>query len=839
MLGFIHFNFDGISFWLGFLIASLFWWAISNVKRLFPKIGASVKESIQTNRVRQQSGIEKYLLNNTFIKVQSLHVSKDLFSLEEIVIPPKLNVPTYLTPDDEASAITSIASHVIPYLPDTPELAAQYFVSNLTPAESLSEGANIVIIGEAGSGKTVALAYAAMQIFKEDPKCNKILDHLPLYIHISELDLSKLDSHDPIGLIIDFLVRENSSFVRSRIPESIRALAKQGKLIILVDGLDELPKESFDKAVAFLENLLTAFPNLQFMATASPNYLGGLIKLGFQPLSIACWSNREVNLFVETWNSMWIQQINNTYLNSNAADTVDPRIMTNWMTSQNLYISPLEWTLKIWAAYSGDLNGPLAINAIDNYLSRITGKIIPRTMLEHLALEFIKSSSASLPISRVDDFIFNYSLPINKTSPARKDGSESPSLPLQRDIHADDASISGRTSQSLIDAGLFVKFGNDAIQFINPVITGFLASFAIDEDQLNAIVHPFEWSASLSMLRYLSAQGRCADWINQHLITTSKAPLHRNITTAGKWISDAPVTSEWRIDLMRKLLGLVAVDPLPFPVKARLMSLYISSNDSSVSKLLKQLFSTNSVQLKILAALASGAMQDVKQGRDLANMLTDLNQDIRNAASLAIGALTQSTNIEPIIDLLMNGDDQVRQGAAETLVFFPGRGHEVLKEAISYDDLMVRKAAVFGLAQIKDKWAFDLLEKTSYEDKQWIVRNAAHQAVELSTKPNPFIPKPLPAPSEVKWLLEFASKKGVGITRGEFPRDILLSCLTEGTLDEKVDSLSYLVRYPDFETVYAIYKLVDMGDKTISEASINALWQISASGFELPDYKTK
>ena len=269
------------------------------------------------------------------------------------------------------------------------------------------------------------------------------------------------------------------------------------------------------------------------------------------------------------------------------------------------------------------------------------------------------------------------------------------------------------------------------------------------------------------------------------------------------------------------------------------MALYIASNDQTVSKLLKQLFSTNSQPLRTLAALASGAMLDTKQSRELSNMLSDPNQEIRNAACLAVGAMTQQTNIEPIIDLLMNGDDQVRQCAAETLVFFPGRGHDVLKEAINYDDLMVRKAAVFGLAQIKEKWAFDLLERTSYEDKQWIVRNAAHQAVELSTKHNPFIPKPLTAPSEVKWLLEFASKKGVGIARGEYPREILLSCLVEGSLDEKIDALSYLVLNPDFEIVYAIYKLIDTGDRTLSEASINALWEINASGFDLPDYKIK
>ena len=572
MPGNFHFNFDSISFWLGFLVASLFWWAFSKVQRFFPQIGASVKESIQSNQVRQQSGIEKYLLNNTCLKVQSLHISKDLFSLEEIAIPPRLNVPTYLTPDDEAYTVTTVASHVIPFLPETPELTAQYFVSTISPVEALQEGANIVIIGEPGSGKTVALAYAALQISKDDPVTNKLLDHLPLFLHVSDLDLAREEIQDPINLIIDCLIQENSSFVRSRIPDSIRKLAKDGKLILLLDGLDELPKIHFDKSVLFLAALFKQFPKVQVMTTASSNYLGGLIRLGFQPLSISSWSIRDISKFVENWNKLWIEHINNAHFMNNSADSIDSRIISNWMTSQNIYITPLDWTLKIWAAYSGDLNGPLSINAIDNYLSRVSGKIIPRTILEHLALEFIKLNGASLPISRVDDFINNFSPNSIKNNPSNTAGKEAPSLPLHRDSHADDAILTGKTAQALIETGLFVRLGFDQIKFVNPTIAGFLASFAIQDEQVSGLDHPLDWSITTSTLRYLAAQNRSIQWITNNLINTSVAPLHRNLTIVGKWISDAPLTSEWRIDLMRKLLSLVAVDPLPFPVKARLMT---------------------------------------------------------------------------------------------------------------------------------------------------------------------------------------------------------------------------------------------------------------------------
>ncbi|MCE1255597.1 MAG: HEAT repeat domain-containing protein [Anaerolineae bacterium] len=836
MFSFLHFNFDAISFWLGFFAALLLTFGFSKIKRFFPEIGTSIKETFQQTQSHQKSGIQNYIMQNNLIKVQGLHIANQLFSLNEILIPSRLLAPTYQKPDDESFAITTLASHSLPYLPEASELAAQYNVLSLSPLEALQNGANIVIVGDAGSGKTTVLAQVASAIIQHPETAGNLADHLPYYIHIADIDFNGQDVNGPIGLFINPISKQHSSFARSRVPSAIIDAARKGKLLLLIDGLDELPKNQFIQAVNLLEALLDQSPRIQIMTTASPYYLGGLLKIGFQSMSIACWNIRDIELFIEQWNKQWLEYINNSVFSGNTSDSIDPRLIKNWLISQYVNMSPLQWTLKVWAAYSGDLNGPLPINAIDNYITRLSSKLVTREMLEYLALEFVRENSLTLSISHLENCVINYTP--SRVTDLNDDASKIPVLPSRQGV-SNEASVSSGNNPilGLIDAGLLIKHENQKVRFCNPLITGFLSSFAILEEQLDKVNQPLNWSVTTSMLRYMAAQDRGINWIDENILNQSDSPLYQNLMLVGKWISDAPVNLDWRTNFMRRVLGLIIIESVPFSIKARLMAIFVGSNDPSVSKLIKQFFATNSSSLKALAALASGAMQDNKQMRELSNLLTNPSQEVKNAAALAIGALATPYNIEALIDVLMQGDEQTRQGAAEALAFLPPRGHDILKEAILYDDIMVRKAAVYGLAQINEKWAVELLEKTGFDDKQWIVRNSAHQAAEFKTKKHPFSPRALPEPSDLPWLIEFAGKKGVGISKGEFPRDILLSCLNEGTLDEKIDTLSYLVRYPDYEVIYAIYKIMDTGDQNLSEAAINALWLISASGATLPDYK--
>ena len=111
----------------------------------------------------------------------------------------------------------------------------------------------------------------------------------------------------------------------------------------------------------------------------------------------------------------------------------------------------------------------------------------------------------------------------------------------------------------------------------------------------------------------------------------------------------------------------------------------------------------------------------------------------------------------------MQGEEEVRQYAAEAMANDPFEGQAMLKEGLSMDDILLRRAVVFGLKRVKENWAVQMLESIQINDSEWVVRNAASEALNSMVSSNPHIPRPLPSPSESAWLIEFAGKQGIYI----------------------------------------------------------------------------
>ena len=140
--------------------------------------------------------------------------------------------------------------------------------------------------------------------------------------------------------------------------------------------------------------------------------------------------------------------------------------------------------------------------------------------------------------------------------------------------------------------------------------------------------------------------------------------------------------------------------------------------------------------------------------------------------------------------------------------------------------MLIRRAGVYGLSRIHEQWALDILSQIAIEDGQWIVRNAATQIVENQDvfKTN-LIPE-LPHPSNAPWLISFASKLGKGIPKSGFVKDILLTALEQGNVDEKISALNYLRVIPDADVMKLLLPLVAHKNRSIQQASAIALWYI-------------
>ncbi|HNS38443.1 MAG TPA: hypothetical protein PKM01_11720, partial [Anaerolineaceae bacterium] len=117
---------------------------------------------------------------------------------------------------------------------------------------------------------------------------------------------------------------------------------------------------------------------------------------------------------------------------------------------------------------------------------------------------------------------------------------------------------------------------------------------------------------------------------------------------------------------------------------------------------------------------------------------------------------------------------------------------------------------------------------------QWVVRNAAQQALETRGDDNPYIPHPLPPAHEASWVLAFAGKQGLGVSPKEPPFPVLMSALRTGTPEEQIAAMRYLRVMPEEYAIKEMYGRFHGDQGPLREAALYALWMLAISGAPMP-----
>jgi hypothetical protein len=95
---------------------------------------------------------------------------------------------------------------------------------------------------------------------------------------------------------------------------------------------------------------------------------------------------------------------------------------------------------------------------------------------------------------------------------------------------------------------------------------------------------------------------------------------------------------------------------------------------------------------------------------------------------------------------------------------------------------------------------------------------------------NPYVPAPLPDPSESPWLLAFAAKQGSSIGIDKTPLDLLLQALSNGLPDERISALTYLRTIPQIDAIQGITDMAQSTTGVLQNAAIFSFWMMSLSG---------
>lgn len=835
-----------IAFVIGFVSGVIFTWLFSRVRPLLTQIRESAKERREAAQVRRTSGLEDNHRRITLRRAQGMHLASSLFSLDEVLQEPRLLAPPARVEPGVAGIQEDIISQTLPYIPAWPELAAIYRAPTIGVAEAIAGGSNIVIVGAAGMGKTVALSHlaslAANLKVRLDP--NSDLEAVPYLYHVADLQFPFDGARDPASLLITAASEHAPLFDLRRLPGFIQQTLKNGQALLLIDGFDELDPVGQQNVVDWFKALRQAHPRIRIVTTSCANQLHGLISLGFSPLALIAWDTPKISRFIQEWGELWSRAVMLETPAQPAPEQVDPFLLNTWLAVDNTGLTPLELTLKVWGAYAGDSVGARVVDGIATHVRRLAPSGTPVAALELLAMQVVLTQQPIFDPRQARSWVKQYDivddLPIEGAETVMQPGiEEDPALSDSQKIRirkskTSDAVPSHGLLTKLVESGLLISYPNNKMRFLHPVLNGYLAGQAIGDNNADTTLLALpDWDGKTISLHYLAARAD-ASAVADIMLKESDLPLHSPCFAVARWLRDAPKEAPWRSKVFASLLAILQAEGQPVGLRGQAMAAFVTSGDPGAATLFRQLLGSRSFELIPLAALGSGALKDAKAIDALEEMMQAPVGSVRRATCLALVAIGTEKSMEGVARALLQGDEELRRAAAEALANDPTEGHAMLKEGATLADILVRRAVVHGLARVGQPWAIEILQRLQVEDDQWAVRNLANQYLEQLQHMDTRIPRPLQTPSESAWLIAFAGKQKMGIPRGGPATDVLLSAFKQGDTEERLAALPYLKRVANEGIIGALYNAMYGEDPEVREAAFQAVEEIGANGFRLP-----
>ncbi len=815
---------DRISFWLGFAGSSLLWWLIISIRPHWKELVQFFKTQFQSAAQDIKSSSSQRLLNDTLKHVQQLHLASALFSLDEIIITPHLLAPKVPVFPSGEPHTEDIVSTTIPWMPEAPEMASAFGAPTLTLDEALLGQVNIAVIGPPGSGKTIALTHLASAVLRGETQNPDLQNRTPIFVHVADLDLESGEEHLADALLPAVSIY-SSVLSQSRLPKFLRSSLENGSALLLVDGLDEFPPEQITMTLRYIQKVLRTYPKTRCVVSAAATNFGALPALGFVPLPMAVWNSRQQAQFLQQWGQLWERHVDKD-ADSNY-HPIDGLLLNGWLLNRVSAITPFALTLQTWATYAGDVRGPSLSDSLEAYIRRLTIAISKgQAALVRLAAQTTQAMKPAFTGEEAQQWAREL-LSFVEIDSTQDDSPPTKESPTPKDITIP------RVLPNLSDSGLLTRRTNNRLGFAHPLIQGYLAAQTQEQTQIDFAYTQSKWLLRDLTLQFLATRKDIRP-NTQHLINPKDDPLHYGPAIAAFWMPEIPADRSWRRELLAQASAILRDDKLSLPVRGRTLAALVATPDPNISALFRHLLKAPHAGTRQLAALGSGYLRDIQAIEFLTPLVNDL-PGVSRAACLALVQIGTQPALEVLASALLQGSEDTRRSAAEAFANHPEEGFPTLKEAVLVDDILVRRAAIYGLLRVRQPWAIKILEEMQIEDGQWVVKNAAAQAYEETQHINPRIPQPLQAPESLPWLISFAAEQGSGISAGEPAFQMLVRAFEKGSHEEQLAALQYLKQLgydKIFPAIYHAYLSVD--EPELQQLTYDFLWQLSAAGFELP-----
>lgn len=682
---------------LGILAAALFHWVRPKVLLRYRKIAAWVRRKLAW----VQSKTEVRFREEVASSVQKHHMGQYWAPLQQLFVEPRISVPQG---EINLSRAIDWGGEQISFL--WPELAAGIATPEpptIGVRDLLIHGQRTIVAAPAGTGKTTLLAYSAYfcATAAEDSPDAALRAFTPIFVHLAELDLKHPPAPDPekpeatvevvtaAEQLIQAIHRRSGPLTAPGIKGLLQEKLASGKIILLLDGWDELPANRHELALDWLTQLLELSPNMRVVVAMPPAGYGPLLDLGFTLTGLRPWRARQMAQLAAAWKSA-------------AAHEPEPDRSEYWAPHQ----SSFENSIRLWlatAASATEERPQLPRRLVDLMAAGLSlfcrleesekngepeeDQPVPHPMIlalwQRLAYTVVSGDKLSLSQSEI-------SAAIKETA---------------AEFQSSERSDVSRLVKSLNKNGMFIKWGDGSLGFISKnwrdyLAAGYMAHHELGETAANHAADP-GWQ---DILRYYTSLAGATELADSLLSANGQSMLDDQLFQVASWVAEAPDSGDWRRQTMIRL-GTIARQPTSNQIiRLRAAAALAHTKEAGVVKFLTQLLDRSDPILRLTGTAALSHLIDEDVIALLTKMLSDENGLVRQAAVEALAWSAHPKAERPLLLALVRGDDEMGRIAAEGFAFLGGEGASILKEAAEDDDLRVRRAAAHGLGLLDDEW---------------------------------------------------------------------------------------------------------------------------------------
>lgn len=641
---------------------------------------------------------------------------------------------------------------------------------------------------------------------------------IPIMTHMANIQpFSKEfgNNVDPAEPLVRALQYEVTGITAKTIPMKIYQGLKKKQMLVLIDGFDELSQEEQQKRLPWLRSFIQLYKGNFIIVTGGARGYGVLQQAGLLPVLLRPLNDTKTEEITHKWVNNWAEY-KGSRRKQDALRPSDELIEA--VQEQSRGYSMMDYNLKVRAAFNDDIDleaGSGIGHWMASYLDKfdIDDELKPR-IAELAALQF---DEGFITVERLQDIalgIAEQTKEIGATTPDEpvaddgfaaaedlySDAFEDEVLAevesaveeavqtkpkTKKEIEAEEKAAQEKREKleestgldrkeiraikdqeaalvkKLEELGLLVKYRGNKYLFKHTLIAAYFAAQTLKGDPAKAAARSLQpaWNFALNY---------AMDFVDLSLAVETQLDLppdvlYSNIMKPARWLAYRSKESEigWRASYMQTL-GRMFLVPNQYPhLRERAASALVGTLDESALVIFQRGLQSPEQDVRRLSALGIGAFGTESAVSHLAPFLEDEIPEVSLAVGMALGAIGSEEAFDHMITAFSSGDERLRQAVAETLASLPEDGYPLLYEAINHSDMMLRRAAVFGLRRIRAPWAMIAIYRAFLEDSQWYVRSAAQQAFnEIQNFELSSLLRPYPDLERVEWLTEWLMEQG-------------------------------------------------------------------------------